>query len=393
MQFKEIYGNDELKEKLVNMVKNNKLGHALLFCENEGTGALAFAVALSQYINCTHGDGAGGGLFGFEPTALADDSDSCGECPSCKKHQKLIHPDMHFAFPVNSSSSLTEQEKKRPVSDMYLKQWRALFLQNPYFIEQELYAAIGIDNKAGIISVNEGKAIIEKLSLKPYEADYKTMIIYLPEKMNEEAANRLLKLIEEPPTGTIFLLVSKEPGKLLPTILSRCQIIRLSPIDSNLIAGLLEDNGVSQGEDAKMIANIAAGSYGKALKIAAEHEDENEFASLLDKIFDAAIRKSLPDMIPLAESTAELGKEKQKEFCLTGENYIRKIAMFARGVSSISYTTQSEHEHFASLAKSVKDDFYEKGFNAFEGALRAVESNVNSKLIFSDLCNRLLIYI
>ena len=214
MRFSEIIGNDALKAQLMRMVRGNRLGHAILFTEENGGGGFAFALALAQFVNCR------------EP----QESDSCGTCPSCHKYQKLIHPDLHFVFPVSSSNALSESEKKGPISDYFLPAFRELALANPYFTEQALYDAIGIENKSGLISVNEAKRIFEKLSLRAAEGLWKTMIIYLPEKMNLEAANKLLKLLEEPPQGTLFLLVAHNPERLLSTIRSRCQLIALKPL-------------------------------------------------------------------------------------------------------------------------------------------------------------------
>ena len=214
MRFSEIIGNDALKEQLVRMVRAGRLGHAILLTEENGGGAFACARALAQYVNCRE----------------QGPEDSCGVCPSCHKYQKLIHPDLHFVFPVSSSNLLSESEKKGPVSDYFLAPFKELALANPYFTEQMLYDAIGIENKSGLISVNEARRIFEKLSLRAAEGSWKTMIIYLPEKMNLDAANKLLKLLEEPPLGTLFLLVSHNPERLLPTIRSRCQAIALQPL-------------------------------------------------------------------------------------------------------------------------------------------------------------------
>ena len=206
MRFAEIIGNESLKDALVRMARSGRLGHALLLTEENGGGAFALALALAQFVNCR------------EP----QENDSCGVCGSCHKYGKLIHPDLHFVFPVSASTALSESEKKGPISDYFLPAFRELALANPYFTEQQLYDAIGIENKSGLISVNEAKRIAEKLLLRAAEGNWKTMIIYLPEKMNAEAANKLLKLLEEPPETSFICLIAEDEYKLLPTIRNRC---------------------------------------------------------------------------------------------------------------------------------------------------------------------------
>jgi len=347
MRFSDIIGNDPLKEQLLRMVLAGRLGHALLFTEENGGGAFAFALALAQYVNCR------------EP----QENDSCGVCGSCHKYQKLIHPDLHFVFPVSAAAALSESEKKAPVSDYFLAPFKELALANPYFTEQELYDAIGIENKSGLISVNEARRIFEKLSLRAAEGTWKTMIIYLPEKMNLDAANKLLKLLEEPPQGTLFLLVSHQPERLLPTIRSRCQPVALKPL--------------SREERQR-----AAGG---------RSEDNAEFREIARSLLEAGLDKRLADTFPQWEMLADLGREKQREWCLYMERYIRKIYLVAHGLDPLADLSGQDEAAIRDLARRIKPTFYEKAFAALESALAAVGSNVNPKLTFCDLSNRLLL--
>ena len=377
MQFAQIHGNEALKANLTGMVDGGKMGHALLFVEEQGMGAIAFALALSQYINCR--DRSGG--------------DSCGVCNSCHKHGKLIHPDVHFVFPVAAVSSLGESEKKHPISDYFLDGFRQLVLSNPYFDEQDLFDALGLENKAGNISVHEARDIISKLSLKPYESEFKVMIIYLAEKMNAEASNKLLKLLEEPPEGTFFFLICHKPDKLLPTILSRCQIIRLQPdTPEDIAAALCREEQVD--EDRAMIAaRVARGSYGTALKLLREEELADEYAADIRELLDAALEHNLTKLLSIADDLTAPGREKQRDFCIYAENYIRKIFMFANGVPQISFALHDEYPHLERYAAQIKKDFYRKALASLDTALSAIESNVNAKLTFVDLCNRFYLYI
>ena len=347
MRFSEIIGNEALKQQLVRMVRAGRLGHALLLTEENGGGGLAFALALAQYVNCR------------DPR----EDDSCGECPSCHKYGKLIHPDLHFVFPVSSGAQLSESEKKAPLSDYFLPAFRELVLQNPYFTEQELYDAIGIENKSGLISVHEARRIFEKLSLRAAEGLWKTMIIYLPEKMNLDAANKLLKLLEEPPQGTLFLLVSHQSERLLPTIRSRCQPIALKPLSRE------ERRRAAGGRDA----------------------DNAEFREIAKSLLEAGLAKHISDTFPQWEMLSDLGREKQREWCLYMEQYLRKIYLVARGLDTLADLSEEEETAVRSFAARIKPAFYEKAFAALETALAAVAGNVNPKLTFCDLSNRLLL--
>lgn len=342
MFFRDIIGNEELKMQLAKMVDENRLGHAILFREDQGSGALAFALALAQYVNCRN----------------RHDGEPCGECPSCYKYNKLIHPDLHFAFPVSASTLLSDAEKKAPISDYFINQWRQMVLENPYFTEQELYDNIGIENKSGNIGVNEAKRIFEKLSLCASEADYKVVIVYLPEKMNQEASNKLLKLLEEPPVGTLFLLVSQAVEKLLPTIRSRCQLINLKPL--------------TKEERAAVSAPVLPEDY----------------LELMDNLLSASKSKSLVNTFPVWEALADLGREKQKEFCMYAESFIRKMFLTSRNLQQISVIADKESAVINRYIGSVKADFYQKAFGYLEFALRSIDANVNSKLLFCDLTNR-----
>ena len=349
MRFADVIGDKGLKERLIRMVEHKRLSHAILFREEPHGGGLAFALALGQYVNCRH----------------RSDGDSCGICPTCNQFQKLIHPDLHFAFPVNSSRDVAESQKGRPISDHFLDNWRELVLNDPYFTEQDLYDAIGIDNKSGNISVHEARRIIERLQLRSFEADYKVMVIWLPEKMNHECSNKLLKLLEEPPTGTLFLLVSQAPEKLLATIRSRCQLIEIPPMSAEQ----------HQSKPQEPL------------------QEPVEYRDMLTGLIEAGISKKLIDTFAIWEALSDMGREKQKEFCIYSEKFIRKIYMTSQGLEQIAGIFDQEKSQIRDLASRIKPDFYEKALSAFDRTISAIESNTNSKLTFCDLSNRLLLYL
>ncbi len=338
MRFNQIEGNEEFSAAIASMIDEGRLGHAVLLQEQPGGGGLAYALAIAQYINCRNHSGA----------------DSCGTCPSCYKFQKLIHPDLHFAFPVNSSQKVSSSSKN-PVSDMFLPYWRELVLSNPYFTEQDLSHSLGIDNKQSAISVFEAKQIINSLSLRSYEAENKIMIIWQPEKMNVTAANKLLKLLEEPPAGTIFLLVSQSPEKLLSTIISRCRKI-VVPAPTRM------------------------------------EEEISEYDDLLFDLMEASLSHNMESLYPVWTAVSLLGKDKQRDFCVCAEGFVRKMLMSYYHLDGISYINEDRRARFSAIASRVKPDFYIKASAALDRAIRAVDSNVNAKLIFCDLCNRFFLY-
>lgn len=377
MRFSEIYGNDALKRRLVKMVDENRLGHAVLFVEQEGMGALSFAIALSQYLNCPN---RGGG-------------DSCGQCSSCQRHQKLTYPDLHFAFPINTSPKLSDAEKKKPVCSYFIRDWNELVSTNPYFGGQELTDALGIENKTGAISVNEAREISNTLSLQPYESDYKIMVIWQAEKMNTEAANKLLKLLEEPPAGTLFLLVTQAVEKMLPTVLSRCQIIRLQPVERDEMASILEEKYSLGREDAMNLATLAGGSVGKAFALTDNSQGNEQLDNLLGSLLEASLDKSLSGVLDAADALAALGKDRQKQWCVYAESFIRKMFMTANNLEGIAFATSDEQEYIKTLIPRVKETFYAKAAAALDAAIRLIESNVSAKLVFADLGNRFYLYI
>lgn len=345
MTFSQVIGNDELKAALAQMVDSGRLSHAILLCDEDGGSGFAMALALAQYVNCRKHTG----------------DDSCGVCPSCHKYEKLIHPDLHFVFPVNKSDDLDKSELKSPISDYFLEKFRKLAIENPYFKEAELYEALNIDERSCGISVAEAHKIAEKLSLRSFEGEYKTMIVFLPERMNAEAANKLLKTLEEPAPGTLFILVSKKPERLLQTIRSRCQAIQLKPLT----------------KEERSIVSHAGPS-------------DSDFAELLTKLLKAGMEKRIIDTFEIWETLASRNKEQQKSFCIYAEKCIRDLFLTANNLQTLA---DSDDDGLLSLASGIKPSFYEKATDLFDRTLSAIENNGNPKLVFCNLCNRILLYL
>ena len=252
MYFRDIIGLTDIKKHLIESVQKGYVPHARMIYGTEGIGKLPLAIAYARYLNCTN------------PTA----TDACGKCNSCAKFDTLAHPDLHFAFPM-----VQKKAEKLLVCDNYLPQWRSFLSENIYFDLNKWLQYINAKNAQGMIYAQESEEIIRKLNLKVYEAKYKIMIVWLPEKMNIECANKLLKMIEEPPALTVFLLVSEDLDKVIPTIRSRCQPIYIRPIEhSDIIEAIQKNYGLTLS-DAQSVAHIANGSYFSAIELIESDED------------------------------------------------------------------------------------------------------------------------
>lgn len=376
MKFSDIIGNNDAKRPLISMADSGKVAHAMLFYENEGCGALPLALAYYQYLNCKN----------------RHDGDSCGECPSCRQISKLIHPDLHFVYPVNTGSKVSASEK--PTSDTYLKYWRELVSADPYFLESELYEALGIEGKSGNIAVAEAKSILDKLSLTAVGDGYKAVVVWLPEKMNAEAANKLLKVVEEPPQDTVFLFVTHAPEKVLQTIFSRCQSLRVLPLSKEEVAETLCSRFSFSEHQAMAQANVAGGSVGKALHLSGDREEHNRFMDMFSDLINAIIQKDLLSALETGELVASLeSREKQKMFCTFAGDCVRKMFVTSLGQDAIAGISEDEAGFFSSASPKFSTEFYKKTISFIDKAFALIDRNVNAKIVFCDLVNRMFLSI
>jgi DNA polymerase-3 subunit delta' len=280
---------------------------------------------------------------------------------------KLIHPDVHFVFPVNKGPKSTDD---KPTSESYLKYWRELAVSDPYFTEADLQHAIGIESKNGLIAVAEAKSIIGKLSLASVADGYKAVIFYLPEKMNQETANRLLKMVEEPPQKTLFLFITHAPEKVLQTIFSRCQSVRVMPL--------------TKDEAARV----------EALKPARDMEEQNVFMDLFSDMLRSIVSRDLTGTLECGEAMAALeSREKQKAFCTFAGNCVRKIFMLQQKLPQISDVDESESDFYEEMASKCPKGFCVKTMTNIEKVVSMIDRNVNSKILFCDLVNRMFLNI
>ena len=349
MRFLEIIGNAEVAKALANMADSGRVAHAMLMYENEGCGALALALAYVQYLNCSNPQGG----------------DSCGECPSCRQMAKLIHPDVHFVFPVNKGP---KSSYDKPTSESYIKYWRELAVADPYFTEADLQKAIGIESKNGLIAVAEAKSIIGKLSLTSVADGYKAVIFYLPEKMNQETANRLLKMVEEPPVKTLFIFITHAPEKVLQTIFSRCQSIRVLPLTK---------------EEAARV---------EALRPGTDREEYDAQMDLFSDLMNALVARDLTGTLECAETMASLdSREKQKAFCTFAADCIRKIFMIQQKLPQLAGVVAEEEDFYDGMAGKLARTFCSRTITNIEKAVAMIDRNVNSKIVFCDLVNRMFL--
>ena len=368
MKFSEVVGQQALKKQLIQTVKENRISHAQLFAGSEGVGGLPLALAYAQYICCEN----------------HTDTDSCGTCPSCQKYAKLIHPDLHFVFPVVNSGS-----GGKAVSDDFLVEWREALLENPYLNLNFWIEKIASENKQGGIFEKESGEIIRKLNLKTYEADFKVMIIWMPEKMHVVAANKLLKMIEEPPAKTLFLLVSDNPGQLLATILSRCQYFKVLPIEKDEMLSALSSK-ITDKTHLQEVVRVSAGNYFKALDLLNSSEDESAVFSMFVSLMRNCYSKKVLELIKWSEEAATLGREKQKKFLTTCLYLVREN--FTMNVANRSVVYLNDQE----LGFSEKFHPYINQNNIFQineelnRAIYHIEANGNSKIIFLDLALKMV---
>ena len=351
MRFADVIGNAEVAKALVSMADSGRVAHAMLMYENEGCGALALALAYIQYLNCKNRQGG----------------DSCGECPSCRQMAKLIHPDVHYIFPVNKGPKTSDE---KPTSESYLTYWRELAVANPYFVEADLQRTIGIESKNGLIAVAEAKNIINKLSLTAVADGYKAVVFYLPEKMNQETANRLLKLVEEPPQNTLFIFITHAPEKVLQTIFSRCQSIRVLPLSKSEMEQVRELNPFD------------------------DSEEYNSFMDLFSDLMNALVAKDLLSALECGETIAALeSREKQKAFCTFAAECIRKIFFFQQNLPQITGVSEQEEGFYMNMAGRCGRKFCSKSVADIEKVVAMIDRNVSSKILFTDLVNRMFLNI
>lgn len=362
MLYTQIVGQQEAKQRLLKMVHENRVPHALLFSGREGSGNLPAALAFAQHLYCTN----------------KTENGACGECAVCNKVSKLIHPDLHLVFPIAKSKDVKS-------SDDLVKEFREAFLQNSYLTLNDWFNELSAENKQPIIPVEEANGILKKLSYTSYEGSYKMMIIWQPEKMNAEAANKLLKVLEEPPEKTIFVLVSNQPEQLLATIISRVQQIPFYQCSEEDIANALIENYKVNADVAKQTAVLANGNYAEAVSLLTHNEESVSFLGNFQTFMRLALKFDCNKALQWIDENAASGREKQKQFLQYGLEVFRDSLMYNFGEKNLVRLSGQEKQFLEKFAPFVNQRNYEKLVEEFNSNYYYVERNANPKILFMDL--------
>ena len=367
MSFTSVIGQDQVKHRLVELVRLNRLSHALLFLGPEGSGALPMALAFAQYVVCE--------------TASGTDMDACGICPSCVKAGKLIHPDIHYSYPV-----IPKKPGDKPVSTDYSQEWREFVRQYPYGNSYDWLQFIGAENKQGNITAQECNDIIHKLNLKSFESGYKILIMWMPEYLGNEG-NKLLKLIEEPPENTLFLLVAENESLILPTILSRTQLIKMPlPDETEIARALMERAGLEAGQ-ARQIAVLCEGNYHEALQLIRHADDD--WQGILREWLNAILKTGPIAQVKWIDEIAKSGRERQKQF-LRYFNHLLEQAIRLRCIGDGPMVIPDAEKDIAQRLNKIADIGQQKAIiDELDKAAYYIERNAHAKMLFHALTIKL----
>jgi len=359
MQFKHIIGQEAIKQRLMNTVKENRVSHAQLFLGPEGSGSLALAVAYAQYVSCED----------------KQPDDSCGVCSSCRKYQKLVHPDLHFSYPFFAKD-------KNDTALTFIEQWRDAFLANPYLSLDLWRGYLDAENKQANINIAECHQVIKKLSFKPFESVYKVLILWLPEYLDKEG-NSLLKIIEEPQPNTLFLLVAQNQDQILNTILSRTQLVKIPALTYDDIKQALMENYHQTELAASEIAYLSNGNMTEALAML--QEENKSFHALFVQWLRLCYANRGPEVIAFVDQASKLGRENQKNFLRYGISFIRECCLLMAGAGSLVHLPPNELETAQKMTNVMDIAQAQAISDELEKAHYHVERNANPKILFLDV--------
>lgn len=367
------------------MIGQNRLSHALLFTGKEGSGALSMALAFAQYILCekvSRPQPAGPSLFGdAEPVTAEIPKDACGECNACKKAAEMVHPDIHFSYPV-----VPKKPGDKPISTDYASEWREFISQYPYGNVYDWLQFIGAENKQGNITANECNDIIRKLNLKSFESGYKILVMWMPEFLGNEG-NKLLKLIEEPPANTLFILVTENENLVLQTILSRTQLVKIPPLSAKDIEAALTEKSKLSSDQARQLASVSGGNYREALQLV-QHAGE-DWQALLREWLNAIMKSGPIAQVKWIEEISKHGREKQKQF-LRYFNHLLEGAIKLQVMQSQDVPLPDNEKDFAiRLNKMTNIEQQQAIVEELDKAAYYIERNANAKMLFHALTIRL----
>lgn len=368
--FRDVIGHDSLKASLIRSVNAGNIAHAQLFSGIEGVGKFAMAMAYARYIHCTN----------------RGEHDACGECPSCMQYNALSHADLHFVFPM-----VRVKEKKKVHCDDYRQAWDEFISTNTYFGIDEWLHAMNAENKQAIIYADESEEIWRKMTLKSFSSPYKIMIIWLPERMNVECANKLLKLFEEPYPNTIFLLVSNAPDQLLSTIRSRVQQVSLPALTLDTIAQALQQQYGITNTDARAVAHLSSGSYLKACNNLSLNEENKLFFDLFVQLMRMAYARRVKELKVWSEDAAELGRERLRNFLSYTARMIRENYIYNLSQPSLNYMTGEEAQFSTRFAPFINERNVQEIIAILNSAENDIGQNANAKIVLFDLAVKMIL--
>jgi DNA polymerase-3 subunit delta' len=370
MFFKDVIGQDELKLQLIRSAQSGVVPHARLFCGKAGSGTFPLALAYGRYLNCTN----------------RSDADACGTCPSCLKYNELIHPDLHFIFPM------VKDEKKKQISDDYLPEWRSFLATHVYFDVNMWLNHLGETNKQAVIYSKESEDLLHKVSMRIYEATWRVVLIWMPERMHATCANKLLKIIEEPPQNTLLFMVSEEPERILGTILSRTQRLNVRPVRTEALAAVLEAPPYELApETARQLAHLSHGDFIRMEENLHVSEENEFFLQQFIRIMRNSWAKNVKEMKAFADEMAGAGRERQKNFLAYCQRLIRENFIYRFQAGEMNYMSREEDFFSANFSAYVNERNVFDFMDELAEAERHIGQNGNSKIIFFDLALRITV--
>ena len=366
----DIIGQEEVKQHLIRLLAENKLPHAIMLCGPKGAGKLPLALAFAQMLLCQH------------PT----EDGACGNCSDCHMSSLWAHPDLHFSFPVYKAKS-----SDHPISDDYLQQWREQISRTPYFDTEDWLEDIGAENQQVVIYVQESDNLQKKLALKSSQGGRKVVIIWLPERMNEQTGNKLLKLIEEPPVGTHFLLVSQEPDLVLGTIQSRVQRINVPALPEQVISQALQERYAMPQDNANLLAHIAQGSYTEALKRMQRDSEQQQFFDLFVQLMRHSYARRIKEMHLWSLAVSELGRERQKRMLEYFQQQLRENFIYNFHQPQMNFLGREEENFSTRFAPFIGERNVVGIMNELSDAQRDIAQNVSPRMVFFDLALKMIV--
>ena len=367
MRFSEIPGNQAIKQKLIKSVKTGRVSHAQLFLGEDGSASLALAWAYAQYLSCQN-----------------KLEDSCGNCPSCLKFEKMAHPDVYWVFPV------TTGKVTHPTSDHFISEFRELFLKNPYSTESQWYTHLGTENKQGFISVKEAKVLSKKISLKTYEGNYKLILIWHAEKMHTATANKLLKQLEEPPQKTIFILLTPHQEQLLTTITSRLQITKIGAISDAEMRDFLADKSAGV-EVQNQAVHLSEGNISRALRLLNKDELSEENTKRFQQWMRLSYQENILGLTDWVDEIGKIGRERQKAFLQYALHMVRESLVRNFASNDLQRLSGEEQEFTKKFSPFIHENNVLELIEVFEKAHYDIVRNASAKILFMDLSLQLVL--